>query len=133
MPSFEITVCLPESSFIHATVSPTLTSRGFGLNELLPALATIVTTVELPGMGIVVGSCLEFVDPSTPKFPIFTLSDRIRVATIAHAMAIDTPMIFLTMARIVWFFVLTLVYLSYVVWLPAYFNSRLIRVSRGAS
>src|SRR6266487_3300153 len=73
VPSFEVTVCLPESSFIHVTVSPTLTSTGFGLNELLPALATILTTVELLGM-YAVGCCMEFPDPSTP---IFMLPDSL--------------------------------------------------------
>src|SRR5919108_4035369 len=112
-PSFEVTVCLPESSFIHVTVSPTLTSTGFGLNELLPALATILTTVELLGMDAV-GCCMEFPDPPTP---IFMLPDRTYVATIAPAITTDaiTMPIFLTMARVIWVFVLTLVYLSYVV------------------
>src|ERR671919_499948 len=98
-PSFEVTVCLPESSFIHVTVSPTLTSTGFGLNELLPALATIFTTVELSGMGVA-GSC-AFPDPSTP---IFALPDRTYIATIAPAIitadAITMPIV-LTMARVI--------------------------------
>src|ERR671911_3132340 len=98
MPSFEVTVCLPESSFTHVTVSPTLTSTGFGLNELLPALATILTTVELPGMDVAAGCCMEFPDPSTP---IFMLPDRTYVATIAPAITTDaiTTAFFLTMAR----------------------------------
>src|ERR671917_1775061 len=72
-PSFEVTVCLPESSFIHVTISPTLTFTGFELNELLPALATIFTTVELSGMGVAVGCRTEFPDRSNP---IFMLPDR---------------------------------------------------------
>src|SRR5918999_5944817 len=97
-PSFEVTVCLP-SSFIHVTVSPTLTSTGFGLNELLPALATILTTVELLGMDAV-GCCMEFPDPSTP---IFMLPDRTYVATIAPAIITTdaiTAAFFLTMVRV---------------------------------
>src|SRR5918999_3488633 len=98
-PSFEVTVCLP-SSFIHVTVSPTLTSTGFGLNELLPALATIFTTVELLGMDVAVGCCIEFPDPSTP---IFMLPDRKYVATIAPAITTDAinTAFFLTMARVI--------------------------------
>src|ERR671919_2494870 len=99
-PSFEVTVCPPESSFIHVTVSPTLTSTGFELNELLPALATIFTTVELLGLGVaIVGCSTELPDPSAP---IFLLPDRMYVvAMIAPAITTDaiTMAFFLTMAR----------------------------------
>src|SRR5215207_7948750 len=99
-PSFEVTVCLPESSFIHVTVSPTLTSTGFGLNELLPELATIFTTVELSAMDVAVVCCTEFPDPS---IPIFMLPDRTYVATIALAITTDaiTTAFFLIMARVI--------------------------------
>src|SRR5918997_627984 len=64
VPSVEVAVCMTESSFIHVTVSLTLTSTGIGLYELLPALATIFTTVELLGMDevAVAGCCIEFYD-----------------------------------------------------------------------
>src|ERR671910_1731232 len=98
-PSFEVRVCLPELSFIHVTVSPTLISTGFGLNELLPALATIFTTVESLGMNAA-GCCMEFPDPSTP---IFMLLDRTYVATIASSITTDaiTTAFFLTMVRVI--------------------------------
>src|ERR671914_3149990 len=47
----EVTVCGDESLFIQVTVSPTLTSIGFGLYELPPEFPTMLTTFSSSTIG----------------------------------------------------------------------------------